>query len=166
MGISETLKSDSTEQNIKLQTHIKGRADSSPIATTPTTRPFQTITTKMVQSPSSAPPTDSVPPKAHSEIPSTPTPKPRASVSSVTPSASPRSEVTKRPAIYPLPYRANPNAMEFKGTHPVRAFPQGPQVNNRPAPLTYKSAARRVTLAIVAMPIAIVTSWVLYDRSM
>ena len=30
----------------------------------------------------------------------------------------------------------------------------------------YKAVARRVTLAIVAMPIAIVTSWVLYDRSM
>ncbi|KAF9629767.1 hypothetical protein BFW01_g10970 [Lasiodiplodia theobromae] len=33
-----------------------------------------------------------------------------------------------------------------------------------PLPLKYKPAARRVTLAMVAAPIAIVTSWALYDR--
>jgi len=31
-------------------------------------------------------------------------------------------------------------------------------------PANYKPVARRVTLAIVALPIAIVTSWVLYQR--
>lgn len=33
-----------------------------------------------------------------------------------------------------------------------------------PLPSKYKPAARRVTLAMVAAPIAIVTSWVLYER--
>jgi hypothetical protein len=37
-------------------------------------------------------------------------------------------------------------------------------MNNKEFAQRYKSVARKVTLAIVALPIAIVTSWVLYER--
>ncbi|KAE9367168.1 hypothetical protein N431DRAFT_418303 [Stipitochalara longipes BDJ] len=42
------------------------------------------------------------------------------------------------------------------------ARPNASQGN--PLPKNYKSVANKVTMAIVAMPIAIVTSWVLYER--
>ncbi|QSZ32468.1 hypothetical protein DSL72_002042 [Monilinia vaccinii-corymbosi] len=34
----------------------------------------------------------------------------------------------------------------------------------RPLPRNYQSVARRVTMTIVALPVALVTSWVLWDR--
>jgi hypothetical protein len=33
-----------------------------------------------------------------------------------------------------------------------------------PLPKNYKSVANKVTMAMVAMPVALVTSWVLYER--
>ncbi|KAI9815978.1 MAG: hypothetical protein M1827_001970 [Pycnora praestabilis] len=39
-----------------------------------------------------------------------------------------------------------------------------PRIDDGRLPDKYKSAARRITMAIVALPIAIVTSYVLYQR--
>ena len=45
--------------------------------------------------------------------------------------------------------------------HPSRP---APKLNDGSLPKNYKAAARRITLAMVAAPIAIVTSWVLWER--
>ena len=45
--------------------------------------------------------------------------------------------------------------------HPSRP---APKVRGGSLPKNYKAAARRITLAMVAAPIAIVTSWVLWER--
>lgn len=47
---------------------------------------------------------------------------------------------------------------------PRQAPPRPEWKPAEPLPSKYKPAARRVTLAMVAAPIAIVTSWVLYER--
>lgn len=39
-----------------------------------------------------------------------------------------------------------------------------PYVSKGPLPKGYEAVAKRVTLVLAAMPIAIVTSWALYDR--
>jgi hypothetical protein len=38
------------------------------------------------------------------------------------------------------------------------------QIPETPLPSNYKSVANKVTMVIVAMPILLVTSWVLYER--
>ncbi|KAI9712891.1 MAG: hypothetical protein M1812_006760 [Candelaria pacifica] len=43
-------------------------------------------------------------------------------------------------------------------------FGTKPKTNDAALPANYKSAARRFTFAIIALPIAIVTSYVLYER--
>ncbi|PMD17172.1 hypothetical protein NA56DRAFT_281167 [Hyaloscypha hepaticicola] len=46
----------------------------------------------------------------------------------------------------------------------TRAGARPNPTSGNPLPKNYKSVANKVTMAIVAMPIAIVTSWVLYER--
>ncbi|KAH8669690.1 hypothetical protein BGZ60DRAFT_357039, partial [Tricladium varicosporioides] len=46
----------------------------------------------------------------------------------------------------------------------TRAGARPNQAGAKPLPQNYKSAARKVTMTIVALPIAIVTSYVLYQR--
>ena len=159
-SMPDSLNSGLTEQHSELK--MQTGADPSPTAIKPVVHPSQAAVTQIAKPPGSAPFTKSLPPKAHSRIPLPSAPKPSAPVSPATPSSSSRSEVAKRPAIYPLPSRAAPVPIKNTRTLPTRAFPQ---VSNETMPQKYKAAARRVTLAIVAMPIAIVTSWVLYDRS-
>lgn len=54
--------------------------------------------------------------------------------------------------------RAASTSQEIQSnSSPRREYP-------KPLPPNYKSTLRRVTTAIVALPIAIVTSWVLYQR--
>ncbi|KAK0659019.1 hypothetical protein DIS24_g4200 [Lasiodiplodia hormozganensis] len=82
--------------------------------------------------------------------------------------ASPRQS---RPSQPPAP--AAPKPVEEQPWEPpqVRQWRQKQEQQRQskwkpvePLPLKYKPAARRVTLAMVAAPIAIVTSWALYDR--
>ncbi|PSS15257.1 hypothetical protein M430DRAFT_29245 [Amorphotheca resinae ATCC 22711] len=50
---------------------------------------------------------------------------------------------------------------------PIRAKMRGrspAQIPETPLPSNYKSVANKVTMVIVAMPILLVTSWVLYER--
>ncbi|KAF2089195.1 hypothetical protein K490DRAFT_55786 [Saccharata proteae CBS 121410] len=70
------------------------------------------------------------------------------------------------PATIPKPQTA---AKQPRPTMPPgRISAAGPRVEAwkevQPLPARYRPAARRVTSALVALPIAIVTGWVLYDR--
>ncbi|PQE24321.1 hypothetical protein CJF31_00002572 [Rutstroemia sp. NJR-2017a BVV2] len=62
-----------------------------------------------------------------------------------------------------IPFKALNQAITSQLTTRAGARPTaGGQ--QKPLPSNYKSVARRVTMTIVALPIAIVTSWVLWDR--
>lgn len=104
-------------------------------------------------------------------------PTPRSSSSSNTtapiPAANPT--VTTNPPPFSqqqqpprAPTMAAPKKASPPPAQPYRAPRQAPPRPEwkpaEPLPSKYKPAARRVTLAMVAAPIAIVTSWVLYER--
>jgi hypothetical protein len=76
----------------------------------------------------------------------------------------------------PIPSTSQPHAQQPQKRVPIAALNSSivSQISSRAGarpgrpptdlPVNYKPVARRVTLAIVALPIAIVTSWVLYQR--
>ncbi|KAI5808509.1 hypothetical protein DFH27DRAFT_539494 [Peziza echinospora] len=73
----------------------------------------------------------------------------------------------RHPHIHPPPHRT-PNIPK---PPTIDILPGGPNTTHIPRPLSsaqlpakYKSAERKVRLIIIALPIAIVTSWVLYKR--
>jgi hypothetical protein len=107
----------------------------------------------------------------------TPTPTP--------PSKPPLPKVEKEPPVSsqydalntsPIPPASQPHTQQPQKSIPIAALNSTivSQISSRAGarpgrpptdlPANYKPVARRVTLAIVALPIAIVTSWVLYQR--
>ncbi|MCJ1399652.1 hypothetical protein MMC11_002854 [Xylographa trunciseda] len=92
--------------------------------------------------------------RASPQEPDNPTQPPLAPKS--TPASSP-----KAPFISPTSLNAFAVSTLSAHAHPSRP---APKLKDGGLPKNYKSAARRVTLAMVAAPIAIVTSWVLWER--
>ncbi|MCJ1313780.1 hypothetical protein MMC25_007460 [Agyrium rufum] len=116
------------------------------IPTTTSTPSLQTSTTKL-QSPSKAPPIKPYAPTLK------PTTIPKSPPSSTTASSSPAQRQT-------IPTQSVPPPSTTTKIYPERPKLPTPPVSRR----TYNSAARRATMTLVALPIAIVTSYVLYDR--
>jgi hypothetical protein len=103
---------------------------------------------------------------------------------STKPFTTPASSSSKAPPPQPPPQATPPKSPHPASAKPIHSPPGklplaemnrqivseiSARAGARPAaanqlPKNYKSVARKVTLAIVAMPIAIVTSWVLYER--
>lgn len=78
--------------------------------------------------------------------------------------SSPPSRSPPKPApSFPSPASLNAFAVSQLSAraHPSRPTPK---ISNGQLPEGYKNVARKFTYAIVALPIAIVTSWVLYQR--
>jgi len=104
----------------------------------------------------------------HASTATTPEAPPRAGSkqTSVKPSnAAPESQLAKPQPASSAFSPKNLNA--FTVTHlTARAHPSRPppQINDGRLPDKYKPAARRITYAMVAMPIAIVTSYMLWNR--
>jgi hypothetical protein len=120
---------------------------SNPIPNPPTSKPSPayTVHTKAAPAPNTAssspakPPSKPVPtPFKPTNITAKPTPKPHVPIAAL--NSEIVSNITTRAGARPNPTGGNS------------------------LPKNYKSVANKVTMAIVAMPIAIVTSWVLYER--
>ncbi|KAM3084119.1 hypothetical protein ACMFMG_001775 [Clarireedia jacksonii] len=85
---------------------------------------------------------------------------------STTVSASSSPKTTAKPipsAASKIPLKSLNQAITSQLTMPGGARPTGSQ-QQKPLPSNYQSVARRVTMTIVALPIVIVTSWILWDR--
>ncbi|MCJ1438863.1 hypothetical protein MMC27_008253 [Xylographa pallens] len=82
--------------------------------------------------------------------------------------AQPRSPPSSTHASAPKTSHLSPSALNAfaVSTLSAQAHPSrpAPKINDGSLPKNYKAAARRITLAMVAAPIAIVTSWVLWER--
>ena len=77
-------------------------------------------------------------------------------------SSSPAPAISKSiPPISPRSLNAFAVSSLSAQAHPSRP---APIIKNEQLPPNYKSVARRVTIAITVLPVAIVTGWVLYDR--
>ncbi|PMD50998.1 uncharacterized protein K444DRAFT_620180 [Hyaloscypha bicolor E] len=121
------------------------------IASKPTTA--NTIQTKATPSPTTASSSSAKPPAKPIPVPFKP--------SSAT--AKPPPPPPTKPAPKPHVPIAALNS-EIVSNISTRAGARPNASQGSPLPKNYKSVANKVTMAIVAMPIAIVTSWVLYER--
>lgn len=61
-----------------------------------------------------------------------------------------------------IPLKALNQSITSQLTTPSGARPTGE--GGKPLPVNYKAVARRLTLTIAALPVLLVTSWVLWDR--
>lgn len=84
-----------------------------------------------------------------------PQPQPYSPPTPKTSSPNAQSQLPKKAPLSALNAAIVNNITSANGARPNRA---------QPLPPNYKPVARKVTLAIVALPVLLVTSWVLWDR--
>lgn len=114
------------------------------------------------------PSSPSVQPKPQTPLPQAASPAPKSSPSKPTPSPSPSKPAP--PASKPTPLNPKPHIplaqinSEIVSNITTRAGARPNTAGSKQLPPNYKSVSRKVTMAIVAMPIIIVTSYVLYQR--
>ncbi|KAB8298756.1 hypothetical protein EYC80_000931 [Monilinia laxa] len=82
-------------------------------------------------------------------------------LSSSSPKASPQQQ--KASSLKSIPLKSLNQSITSRLTVPAGARPSVGG-GEKPLPGNYQSVARRVTMTIVALPILLVTSWVLWDR--
>jgi hypothetical protein len=105
-------------------------------------------------SPSAQPPTTSISPKTPQP------PRPQTKTSTTTP---PKATAPPTAPLRQIPIAGLNKQIVGDIANRAGARPNAGGAGN-PLPKNYKSVANKVTLAIVAMPVALVTSWVLYER--
>ncbi|KAH8816560.1 hypothetical protein F5884DRAFT_852996 [Xylogone sp. PMI_703] len=126
---------------------IPPQNQSSQLPTNPsTTSPFSNATTTKPSVPTNAPQTSPTTPNAASQPPIQPPPAPPPLQAKTT-----------------IPFKALNSKIvsDLSSRAGARPNPDGPQ---KALPSNYKPVARKVTMTLVALPIAIVTSYVLYQR--
>ncbi|CAD6445962.1 5a755dae-42dd-4376-9e6d-b95d36e24091 [Sclerotinia trifoliorum] len=75
----------------------------------------------------------------------------------------PSKSTSKQTPLKSLPLKSLNQSITSRLTTPAGARPLM-RKGDKPLPGNYQSVARRVTMTIVALPILLVTSWVLWDR--
>lgn len=119
----------------------------------------ETIPTETATAKKPSPP--SLQPKTQTPVPQAAPPAPKSSTSKPTP-APPASKPTPPNPKPQIPFAQMNSEIVSKITTRAGARPN--TAGSRQLPPNYKSVSRKVTMAIVAMPIVIVTSYVLYQR--
>ncbi|PMD28951.1 hypothetical protein L207DRAFT_642760 [Hyaloscypha variabilis F] len=148
---------------------LKGLREQFPKTAPPAAEPSklskQTPTSTVPKPPPSFPAQTKAPPPIKTSNPIKSSTKQASTSNKLTPAVV--KPVPPPPAVKPIPKLHVPIAAlnsEIVSNISTRAGARPNASQGNPLPKNYKSVANKVTMAIVAMPIAIVTSWVLYER--
>ncbi|MCJ1258985.1 hypothetical protein MMC24_006819 [Lignoscripta atroalba] len=151
--VAEIQKSAATPPQLSPTPIIETPKDKPP--TSPTTPAPEPLTTTISSFPPPPPPPAAAQPAA---VP--PPPQPTTPTSTSTPTSTPNPNPTTH-SPFPSPTSLNAFAVSQLSGRPSRPTPR---IYDGRLPDKYKPAARRITFVMVALPIAIVTSWVLWQR--
>jgi hypothetical protein len=145
---SKTPATPETSKILSKVRELSAKSVPSPEHTTKSSRPSATPTTSKPSQPKVVP---------------SQAPKPHPSTFKPPPSSPPPSAAAAKPIAKPhVPIAALNSAIVSNITTRAGARPN--TSGSKQLPNNYNSVAKKVTLAIVALPVAIVTSWVLYER--